>query len=81
MINWPDFIFPPINLLSFPKQNIDFMQTRNIRLDNRAKSLQLNPRPRQTSSFNTHSITPPRSEASRMEFERMTQIQKILRNK
>jgi hypothetical protein len=79
VIAWPDFIFPPINLLNFPLQNIDFM--RNIALDNRARSLQLNPRPRQTSKFNTHAIMPPRSESAIMEFERVQQVKKHLRMK
>jgi len=41
MLNWPMLDLPPINLWSFPVQT-----KRNVKLDNRARSLKLNPRPR-----------------------------------
>jgi hypothetical protein len=41
MLSWPILALPPINLWSFPVQT-----KRNVKLDNRARSLKLNPRPR-----------------------------------
>jgi hypothetical protein len=54
------------------------MHKPNIKQDNRANSLKLNPRPRQTSGFNTFAIQPPTSDAMRMEFERVQQVVKHL---
>jgi len=64
----------PINLWNYP-----FM--RNIAADNRARSLKLNQRPRQTSGFNSCSIAPPQSEARKLEFERVQQVKKHMRMK
>jgi len=46
-LSWPDPYFPPINLLNFPRQYRDF-EMRNVKLDNRARSLKLKPVPRNT---------------------------------
>ena len=43
---------------------------RNVKQDNRAKSLQLNPRPRQTNAFKHFVFTPPETEIERYEKER-----------
>ncbi len=45
---YPDFRFPPVNLWALPRQYRDYemQQKRNIKADNRARSLMLNPPPR-----------------------------------
>lgn len=57
---WKLISFGPINLWNFPKQQRDYddMRKPNIQQDNRARSLKLNPRPRQTNPNSQVVITP-----------------------
>ena len=45
VLSWSMLSLPPINLWSYPVQH-----QRNIKQDNRARSLKLNPRPRATAA-------------------------------
>ena len=65
---YPDFIFPPVNLWALPKQIQDY-DMRNIKQDNRARSLKLNPRPRATAASQVV-IEPARGEIHNYEVSR-----------
>ena len=68
MITWSDMQLPPINLFNFPRQDCDYM--RNIKADNRAKSLQLNPRKPATKAQRPAQIEPARGETHNYEYQR-----------
>jgi hypothetical protein len=75
-LSWPDLTFDPINLWNYPFMN---ELKRNIPGDRRANSLKLRPTKRQTSTFNTRSMSDPLTDIDFVTRDRMAMCQKFNR--
>lgn len=67
---YPDFVFPPINLWNFPKQNRDYMK-HTTAADIRARNLQLNPRKRNTNPNSRIVVEPARGVGAALQGEQI----------